>query len=60
MSLLTGVLIVAGIAIVLFVLGLVLHALIHRFGQTRPEATERRPARPGRVGRSSEFREGRR
>ena len=57
MSLLTGILIVAGIALGLFVLGFVGHGLIHRFGQTRPEVTQRRPAPPGRVGRSSEFRD---
>jgi hypothetical protein len=56
MSVITGVLIVAGIAIVLFALGLLLHFLFHRFGHTRPEVTERRPAKPGRVGRTSEFR----
>jgi hypothetical protein len=55
----TGVLIVAGIAIVLFALGLLAHFLFHRFGQTRPEVTRRRPAKPGTVGRTSEFRKDR-
>ena len=48
-----GILIVLGVALVLFLLGLVLHSLFHRFGQTRPKQQERRPHRPGRVGRIS-------
>jgi hypothetical protein len=49
----TGILIVLGIAVVVAVLGFAGHALLHRFGQTRPETQERRPQRPGRVGRIS-------
>jgi hypothetical protein len=50
---LTGILIVLGIAIVAALLGLAAHLLLHRFGRTRPETQERRPHRPGRVGRIS-------
>ncbi len=46
----TGILIVLGIAIAAALLGLTGHALMHRFGRTRPETQERRPHRPGRVG----------
>lgn len=49
----TGILIVLGIAIAVVLLGFAAHALLHRFGQTRPETQERRPQRPGRVGRIS-------
>jgi len=49
----TGILIVLGIAIVAALLGVGAHLLLHRFGRTRPETQERRPHRPGRVGRIS-------
>jgi hypothetical protein len=49
----TGILIVLGVAIGVAVLGFAAHLLLHRFGQTRPETQERRPQRPGRVGRIS-------
>jgi hypothetical protein len=49
----TGILIVLGIAIVAALLGVGAHLLLHRFGHTRPETQERRPQRPGRVGRIS-------
>jgi hypothetical protein len=49
----TGILIVLGIAVAVLALGLTAHYLLHRFGQTRPEMQERRPQRPGRVGRIS-------
>ena len=49
----TGILIVLGIAIGAALLGLAAHALLQRFGRTRPETQERRPHRPGRVGRIS-------
>ena len=46
----TGILIVLGIAIAVALLGFAGHALLHRFGRTRPEMQERKPHRPGRVG----------
>ncbi|HEY1358979.1 MAG TPA: hypothetical protein VGF21_11815 [Thermoleophilaceae bacterium] len=49
----TGILIVLGIALAAVLLGFAAHALLHRFGQTRPEMQERKPQRPGRVGRIS-------
>jgi hypothetical protein len=48
-----GILIVVGIAICAALLGFAGHLLLHRFGRTRPEVQERRPQRPGRVGRIS-------
>jgi hypothetical protein len=48
-----GILIVLGVAIGAVLLGFAAHALLQRFGQTRPETQERRPHRPGRVGRIS-------
>jgi hypothetical protein len=52
----SGVLIIAGIVLAVAIGAFVLHALFHRFGRTRREALTRTPARPGRVGRISEFR----
>lgn len=52
----SGVLIIVGIVLAVAIGGFVLHALIHRFGRSRPEAMTRTPARDGRVGRISEFR----
>jgi hypothetical protein len=49
----TGILIVLGVAVGAVLLGFAAHFLLHRFGQTRPEMQERRPHRPGRVGRIS-------
>jgi len=49
----TGILIVLGIALAAALIGLGAHLLLHRFGRTRPEMQERRPHRPGRVGRIS-------
>ena len=46
----TGILIVLGIAIGVALLGLAAHFVLHRFGRTRPEMQERKPHRPGRVG----------
>jgi len=52
-----GVLIIVGIVLAVALGGFLLHALVHRFGRSRREAMTRRPAREGRVGRISEFRE---
>ena len=52
-SILGGVAIVLGIVVGIALLGFAAHALLHRFGHTRPETQERRPQRPGRVGRIS-------
>ena len=54
----SGILIIAGIVLAVAVGGFLLHALIHRFGRSRARAMERHPAPPGRVGRTSEFRDG--
>ena len=54
----SGILIIAGIVLAVAIGGFVLHALVHRFGRSRPRAMERHPAPPGRVGRTSEFRDG--
>ena len=48
-----GIVIVLAIAISVAVLGFAGQLLVHRFGRTRPETQERRPHRPGRVGRIS-------
>jgi hypothetical protein len=53
----TGILIIVAIAVVAVIGAFALHAAFHRFGRTRPRAMERHPAREGRVGRISEFRE---
>ena len=53
----SGILIILGIVLAVAIGGFVLHALVHRFGRTRPRAMERHPAPPGRVGRTSEFRD---
>lgn len=53
----SGVLIIAGIVLAVAVGGFLLHALIHRFGRSRGRAMESHPAPPGRVGRTSEFRD---
>jgi predicted RND superfamily exporter protein len=55
----TGILIIIGIVLVAAVGGFVLHSLFHRFGRSRQRAMERHPAPPGRVGRTSEFRQDR-
>jgi hypothetical protein len=52
-----GILIIVGIVLAVAVGGLILHALIHRFGRSRREAMTRTPAPEGRVGRVSEFKE---
>lgn len=52
-----GVLIIVGIVLAVALGGFAFHALFHRFGRSRPRAMERRPARPGRIGRTSEFRD---
>jgi hypothetical protein len=54
----SGILIILGIVLAVAIGGFLLHALIHRFGRTRQRAMERHPAPPGRVGRTSEFRDG--
>jgi len=53
-----GVLIIIGIVLAVAIGGFLLHALFHRFGRSRREAMTRTPARDGRVGRISEFRDG--
>ena len=50
-----GVLIIVGIVLAVAVGAFVLHALVHRFGRSRPNAMSHTPARKGRVGRVSEF-----
>ena len=50
--------IIVGIVLAVAIAGFLLHALVHRFGRSRPRAMERHPAPPGRVGRTSEFRDG--
>jgi hypothetical protein len=52
-----GILIIVGIVLAVAIGGLILHALIHRFGRSRREAMTRTPAPEGRVGRVSEFKE---
>ena len=54
----SGILIIVGIVLAVAIGAFVLHALFHRFGRSRPRAMERRPAPPGRVGRTSESRDG--
>lgn len=54
----SGILIIAGIVLAVAVGALIVHTLFHRFGRSKPRAMKRRPARPGRVGRTSEFRDG--
>ncbi len=54
----SGILVILGIVLAVAIGGFVLHTLFHRFGRSRPRAMERHPARPGRVGRTSEFRDG--
>ena len=53
----TGILIILGIALVAAIGGVLLHTGVHRFGRSKPRAMERHPAPPGRVGRTSEFRD---
>jgi hypothetical protein len=53
LGLIGGIAIVAGIAVAAVVLVVAAQFLLHRFGQTRPHVHERRPHRPGRVGRIS-------
>ena len=53
-----GILIILAIVVAVAIGGFLLHALVHRFGRTRQRAMERHPAPPGRVGRTSEFRDG--
>lgn len=50
-----GVFIIVGIVLAVVVGGVILLALFHRFGRSRPEAMTRTPAPKGRVGRVSEF-----
>ena len=52
-----GILIIAGIVLAVAIGGFLLHAALHRFGRSRQRAMERHPAPPGRVGRTSEFRD---
>jgi hypothetical protein len=52
-----GVLIVVGIVVAVALAGFLLHFLFQRFGRTKQRAMERHPAKPGRVGRTSEFRD---
>ena len=53
-----GILIILAIVVAVAIGGFLLHALVHRFARTRQRAMERHPAPPGRVGRTSEFRDG--
>jgi hypothetical protein len=53
----SGILIILGIVLAVAVGGFLLHALIHRFGRSKGRAMESHPAPPGRVGRTSEFRD---
>jgi len=50
-----GVLIIVGIVLAVALGAIILHALFHRFGRSRPNAMRRNPAPEGRVGRISEF-----
>jgi hypothetical protein len=52
-----GILIIGGIVLAVAIGAFVLHALVHRFGRSRGRAMESHPAPPGRVGRTSEFRD---
>jgi hypothetical protein len=52
-----GILIIVGIVLAVAIGGFLLHALFHRFGRSRGRAMESHPAEPGRVGRTSEFRD---
>jgi hypothetical protein len=52
-----GIFIIAGIVLAVALGGFLLHALIHRFGRSRRESMTHTPAREGRVGRVSEFRD---
>ena len=52
-----GIAIIVGIVLAVAIGGFLLHALFHRFGRSRARAMERHPAEPGRVGRTSEFRD---
>lgn len=52
-----GILIIAAIVLAVAIGGFLLHALVHRFGRSRGRAMESHPASPGRVGRTSEFRD---
>ena len=56
-SALGGILIVAGIVVAAIALGFAGHFLFHRFGRTRPDVMRRRPQKPGRAGRTWEFRD---
>jgi hypothetical protein len=53
----TGIIVILGIVLLVAIGGLLLHTGFHRFGRSKPRAMERHPAPPGRVGRTSEFRE---
>ena len=53
----SGILIIVGIVLAAAIGGFVLHALFHRFGRSRQRAMESHPAPPGRIGRTSEFRD---
>ena len=50
-----GVLLIAGIALAVLLLGFLLLFAFRRFGGARQRAMERNPAPEGRVGRVSEF-----
>jgi hypothetical protein len=52
---LSGIAIILGVVVAVAILGFAGHLLVHRFGRTRHDS-KRRPHRPGRVGRVSEFR----
>jgi len=53
----SGMLVIAGIAVAVLLLGLLLLFAFRRFGGARQRAMERHPAPEGRVGRVSEFRD---
>jgi hypothetical protein len=53
----SGILIILAIVAAVAIGGFLLHAAFHRFGRSRQRAMESHPAPPGRVGRTSEFRD---
>jgi hypothetical protein len=52
-----GFLIIIGIIVAVAIAGFLILFLFHRFGASKQRAMERHPAPPGRVGRTSEFRD---
>ena len=52
-----GILIILAIVAIVAIAGFLIHAMFHRYGRSRGRAFESHPAPPGRVGRTSEFRQ---